>query len=111
MQAHDGDAIMADDSLYGGGDDGAYEELEQTQATQQTQPASQPAAIDNHLWGFLHPCSPALERLDFWKSIPVYEIGRNKEGNNFVLPGFKVSKYRHFPVFLPKELYSYHAYR
>lgn len=107
MQAHDGDAIMTDDSLYGGGDDGAYEESEQTQATQQTQPASQPPLIDNHLWAFLQPCSVALERLDFWKSIQVYEIGRNKEGNNFVLPGFKVSKYRHRLAFLPKELYLF----
>lgn len=51
-----------------------------------------PGNIDAHLWGFLQPCTAALSRIDFWKVCPVYDIGRNKEGNNIVLPGFKVSE-------------------
>lgn len=92
MQASDypgnDDAIM-DDSLYG-----EVEQTQQTQqATQSTQAASQqPVDIDAHLWGFLQPSSGALKRIDFWKSMPICEIGRNPDNNQFILPGFKVSE-------------------
>ena len=77
------DAVMADD-----------DDFESTQQTQSTQPLSQnPQSIDSHIWGFLQPCSPALKRIDFWKSVSVYDIGRNPEGNVIILPGFKVSAY------------------
>lgn len=70
------------------------EEYESTQQTQSTQPLSQvPQGIDSHIWGFLQPCSVALQRIDFWKSVSVYDIGRNPDGNVIVLPGFKVSAY------------------
>lgn len=76
------DAMMAED------------EYESTQQTQSTQPLSQiPQGIDSHIWGFLQPCSVALQRIDFWKSVSVYDIGRNPDGNVIVLPGFKVSAY------------------
>ncbi|KAF7979844.1 hypothetical protein HWV62_40589 [Athelia sp. TMB] len=75
------DAMMADDDGF-----------ESTQQTQSTQPLSQnPQGIDSHIWGFLQPCSPALKRIDFWKSVSVYDIGRNPDGNVIILPGFKVS--------------------
>jgi ser/thr/tyr protein kinase RAD53 len=79
---HD-DAMMTEDAMYDG--------LEQTQ---QAQAGSQPFdVLDSHLWGFLQPCTGTLTRIDFWKANPVYEIGRNPEGNNIVLLGFKVSEY------------------
>jgi hypothetical protein len=76
--------------------DGMYTEdvnddsQEQTQSTQQ---ASQPlnTALDEHLWGYLQPCSSALTRIDFWKIHPRYTIGRNIQENQVVLPGFKIS--------------------
>jgi len=76
-------------------EEGMYDGLEQTQQTQQaTQPLLQlPIQVDAHLWGFLQPCSAALTRIDFWKANAVYDIGRNREGNAIVLPGFKVSEY------------------
>ena len=51
---------------------------------------------DNHLWGYLIPCSPTMRRLDFMKDCHEYQIGRNRSeqfGNDFVLPGMKVSEY------------------
>ncbi|KAF5320932.1 hypothetical protein D9619_001805 [Psilocybe cf. subviscida] len=68
--------------------------LEETQQTQSTQQASQPPesdTVDEHLWGYLQPCSAALTRIDFWRIHPKYSIGRNTETNQVVLPGFKVS--------------------
>jgi serine/threonine/tyrosine protein kinase RAD53 len=71
--------------------------LEETQQTQSTQQASQAPEdpVDEHLWGYLQPCSAALTRIDFWRIHPKYAIGRNTETNQVVLPGFKVSKYLH----------------
>src|ERR1700722_7600837 len=67
----------------------------QNQQTQSTQTASQPinnTVLDGHLWGFLQPCSASLTRIDFWRLSPTYSVGRN-EGNDVVLPGFKISSY------------------
>ncbi|KAF7978399.1 hypothetical protein HWV62_799 [Athelia sp. TMB] len=50
-----------------------------------------PQSIDSHIWGFLQPYSPALKRVDLWKSLPVYDIGRTMEGNVIILPGLKIS--------------------
>jgi len=78
-------------------DDVNYEGLQQTQ--QLTQGAvyfgsqAPVSNVDAHLWGFLQPCTAALTRLDFWKANVVYDIGRNREGNRIILPGFKVSEY------------------
>lgn len=71
-------------------DDANDDSQEQTQPTQQ---ASQPlnTALDEHLWGYLQPCSSALTRIDFWKIRPRYTIGRNIQENQVVLPGFKIS--------------------
>ena len=63
---------------------------------QQTQEATQGiynSHVDAHLWGFLQPCSSTIARMDFMKAVQVVDIGRNTEGNLFVLPGFKVSEY------------------
>jgi serine/threonine/tyrosine protein kinase RAD53 len=81
------DAMMAYEAMNDG--------LEQTQQTQMATQGTVGAmpSIDAHLWGFLQPCTGALLRIDFWKASPVYDIGRNKEGNQIVLPGFKVSEY------------------
>lgn len=85
---HD-DAMMADEGM-----DGGLEQTQQTQqATQPLYPSQLVNKVDAHLWGFLQPCSAALSRIDFWKASTVYDIGRNREGNNIVLPGFKVSEY------------------
>jgi serine/threonine/tyrosine protein kinase RAD53 len=72
-------------------DDVNEDSQEQTQSTQQ---ASQPlnTALDEHLWGYLQPCSSALTRIDFWKIHPRYTIGRNIQENQVVLPGFKISE-------------------
>lgn len=72
-------------------DDANDDSQEQTQSTQQ---ASQPlnTALDEHLWGYLQPCSSALTRIDFWKIRPRYTIGRNIQENQVVLPGFKISE-------------------
>ncbi|EPQ57134.1 Pkinase-domain-containing protein, partial [Gloeophyllum trabeum ATCC 11539] len=72
--------------------------IEYTQeATQSTQQASQSQPVvqnEAHLWGFLQPCSSELTRIDLWKSIPIYQFGRNENktaGNNIVFPGLKIS--------------------
>jgi ser/thr/tyr protein kinase RAD53 len=73
------------------------EEVTYDEGWQQTQQATQGAVynsyVDAHLWGFLQPCSAAIARMDFLKPVKVIDIGRNLEGNLFVLPGFKVSEY------------------
>ncbi|KAH9859143.1 Pkinase-domain-containing protein [Lenzites betulinus] len=66
------------------------------QQTQSTQEASQPEYIvDEHLWGFLIPCSANLRRIDFQKVRPKYQIGRNTEQhkNDIILPGMKISNF------------------
>ncbi|KZT29093.1 kinase-like protein, partial [Neolentinus lepideus HHB14362 ss-1] len=71
--------------------------IESTQeATQSTQQASQSqpqdSQADQHLWGFLQPCNPALRRIDMWKVKPTYQFGRNTNtGNTVVFPGLKIS--------------------
>jgi len=77
------DAVMAEEVAY---DEG-------WQQTQQATQGIYNSHVDAHLWGFLQPCSAAIARMDFLKAIKVYDIGRNSEGNLFVLPGFKVSEY------------------
>ncbi|KAG2046644.1 Pkinase-domain-containing protein [Suillus hirtellus] len=71
-------------------DDSMIEETQQ--ATQSTQHASQPdsANTNNHLWGYLQPCSNLLRRLDLWKVQPAASVGRALE-NDIILPGGKVS--------------------
>jgi serine/threonine/tyrosine protein kinase RAD53 len=68
--------------------------------TQSTQQASQVfnTAVDSHLWGYLQPCNAVQARIDFWRINQCYRIGRNQQGNEIVLPGFKVSEY----LFLPR---------
>lgn len=54
-----------------------------------------PRRTENHLWGYLLPCSPSLTRIDFLKTKKSYQIGRNagrSVGNDFVLPGMKISE-------------------
>lgn len=70
------------------------------QASQQaTQPFSQitasqggPDAVNDHIWGFFLPCSPRLNRIDFFKIQPTYLIGRGNEAH-VKLPGLKISEY------------------
>jgi len=89
-------------------DDGEYadsqDSSEQTQQTQSTQQSTQPVFssqnIDSHLWGYLQPVTPAINRIDFWRSEPKYTIGRNTECNRIILPGFKVSEYRISKLFV-----------
>lgn len=86
----DSDAIPADD---------AYDESEivQTQPITQPQSQSQPTTQptngrdERHLWGYLMPCSPDINRVDFFKLLPRYEIGRDVK-NKVVLPGAKISE-------------------
>lgn len=67
------------------------------QATQSQGNASQAAVVDDHLWGFLQPCNAALRRIDLLKVDPICKIGRNRDDNTIVLPGFKVSEYPVLP--------------
>ncbi|KAI0744311.1 Pkinase-domain-containing protein [Daedaleopsis nitida] len=83
--------MQADDDLMVT-DDGAQTQ----QQTQSTQQASQAEVIDEqHLWGYLIPCSANLRRVDFLKSKHVYRIGRNREDhkNDIILPGMKISNF------------------
>ena len=89
-----------------------YQGGESQAQTQSTQHASQQGnnGIDGHLWGFLQPCNVAQARIDFWRINPIYRIGRNRQENDIVLPGFKVSEYPFLPTrcchcrFLSKNL-------
>ncbi|KAI9067527.1 Pkinase-domain-containing protein [Trametes sanguinea] len=75
-------------------DDGVTESTQQQ--TQSTQEASQHEPIvDSHLWGYLHPCSASLRRIDFLLTKQKYQIGRNsQEGkNDVILPGMKISNF------------------
>lgn len=68
--------------------------LESTEQVLSTPFLSQvPPSMDSHIWGFLQPLSPALKRIDFWKSLSVYDIGRNPDVNIIILPGLKISAY------------------
>ncbi|CAL1705942.1 unnamed protein product [Somion occarium] len=78
--------------------DDAADEIQQTQLEQATQPLSQDGMPvpppDNHLWGFLIPCNPAMARIDLYRKYPVVKVGRNSSkdvGNHVVLPGLKIS--------------------
>jgi hypothetical protein len=70
------------------------DESQTQQTTQSTQVASQQpsAAFDAHLWGYLQPCSQKLTRIDFWRQNRSCCIGRNRDQNDVILPGTKVSK-------------------
>ena len=73
------------------------EELEQTQQTQlstqqHSQPEAEQADTNAHLWGFLLPCSPRLNQLDFWRLHPTYTIGRGHD-NAIRLPGMRISAF------------------
>ncbi|KZT65380.1 kinase-like protein [Daedalea quercina L-15889] len=77
----------------------AVEESQSTQqATQETQLMSQlDAPVDDHLWGILVPCNPALQRVDFQKLKRIYNVGRNTDsgrgGNDIILSGRKISNF------------------
>lgn len=83
------DGMDHDEDAYD--EDSQESEQTQTQSTQQASQAPDPV-VDSHLWGYLQPCSAALTRIDFWRMHPSYNIGRNTENNQVVLPGFKVSE-------------------
>ena len=70
------------------------EELEQTQQTQLSTQQSEAEHHDPtaHLWGFLLPCSPRLNQLDFWRAQPTYTIGRGHD-NAIRLPGMRISAF------------------
>jgi ser/thr/tyr protein kinase RAD53 len=72
-------------------DDLANEILQATQS--QPVQYQQGSVVDDHLWGFLQPCSPAHRRIDLLKIQPVYNIGRNPAENRILFTGFKVSEY------------------
>ena len=77
--------------------DGVEETQSTQQATQETQQMSQlDASIDDHLWGMLIPCNPALQRGDLQKVKATYNVGRNtdkiKGGNDIIFPGRKISE-------------------
>jgi ser/thr/tyr protein kinase RAD53 len=61
---------------------------------QSTQEASQDLPQDDvaQLWGYLQPCSSALIKISFWKTNPIYHIGRNPVLNHIVFPGLKISE-------------------
>ena len=65
------------------------------QETQSTQEASQHEfPPDDHLWGYLIPCSAQQRRIDFSKDKKSYKVGRNREssvGNDHILLGMKIS--------------------
>jgi serine/threonine/tyrosine protein kinase RAD53 len=82
---HDEDESMVNDG------DGGDEE-----GTQETQPATQTGltpsqTTSERLWGFLQPSRPELKRIEFPREQPIIRIGRNKDKNEVVLPGAKVS--------------------
>jgi serine/threonine/tyrosine protein kinase RAD53 len=85
------DYSMDDDAYNNDSQESEQQTQEQTQSTQQ---ASQPQMVSEyaHLWGYMQPCNASLTRIDFWKMHPKYNIGRNTEHNQVILPGFKVSK-------------------
>ncbi|KAK1218566.1 hypothetical protein PQX77_018744 [Marasmius sp. AFHP31] len=69
------------------------QQSEETQATQAADGNSQPLSQEEkecHLFGSLHPCNPAQQRLDLWRTRPKITIGRRAD-NDYVLPGGKVS--------------------
>ncbi|KAJ7292918.1 kinase-like domain-containing protein [Mycena rebaudengoi] len=47
--------------------------------------------MDDFLWGYLEPINPGLVRIDFWRCIRTYEIGRDVQANRIVLPGMNIS--------------------
>ncbi|KAH8116604.1 Pkinase-domain-containing protein [Phellopilus nigrolimitatus] len=73
-----------------------------TQATQATQQATQSQGIDEpevwneHIWGFLKPTRPDLNRYDLWKMNPSITVGRSSD-NYVVLPNLKISN-RHCTI-------------
>lgn len=81
-----------DDNSDHDSNDSQESDLQQTQSTQQASQQPLPETDDTHLWGYLQPCTSGLTRIDFWKIHPRYTIGRNKEFNQVVFPGFKISE-------------------
>jgi hypothetical protein len=44
------------------------------------------------IWGFLHPCSPAVSRVYFLKPQTIYTLGRDSAKVDIVLRNRKISK-------------------
>lgn len=55
-----------------------------------------PVGENAGLWGYLQPCSDALPRIDLFKEILRYSVGRDAESNYISLDGPKVSKCHRF---------------
>ncbi|KAL0572772.1 hypothetical protein V5O48_009185 [Marasmius crinis-equi] len=69
------------------------ETQEETQATQAVDANSQSQSQeekDAHLFGSLHPCNPAQQRIDLWRAKPKVTIGRRHDCD-IILTGGKVS--------------------
>jgi hypothetical protein len=56
--------------------------------------------MDDFLWGYLEPINPGLVRIDFWRCIRTYEIGRDVQANRIVLPGMNISGWHAMHVYL-----------
>jgi ser/thr/tyr protein kinase RAD53 len=46
---------------------------------------------DARLWGFLHPCTTSVSRIDFLKPQTSYQFGRNRQQVDIVLTAAKIS--------------------
>lgn len=89
------DRLHEEDSMDFEAEEPHYESQDpQTQSTQATQAASQQQEdLEKHLWGSLMPCNSSIARVDLWKLLTVYCVGRNATGNQVVFPGPKISTY------------------
>lgn len=71
-------------------------ELQETQPVEHTELSSQEKrdkeAYEASIWGFLHPCSTAVSRIDFLKISDTYKFGRDARINSFVFMANKISE-------------------
>jgi hypothetical protein len=65
------------------------EELQETQPAEYVELDKEGKRDKEHfeerLWGFLHPCSPLVERIDFLKPQTTYRLGRDRSKVDLVL--------------------------
>ncbi|KZS98323.1 kinase-like protein [Sistotremastrum niveocremeum HHB9708] len=69
-----------------------FEPLVETQPDE-SQPSSQELRKQKAgLWGYLHPCSPDVQKVEFSKDLTTYHFGRNP-ANEVVVPGIRISNF------------------
>ncbi|KIY67911.1 Pkinase-domain-containing protein [Cylindrobasidium torrendii FP15055 ss-10] len=98
--------LIDDDEFDNGPEPEMNEDIMPTQ-DEDTQPNSQVQASvpDKDLWGLLQPCHRNNRPIHLRRTFRIYKVGRNKVGNQIILPSTKISN-KHCTITWDGELSS-----